>query len=200
MFLLAFALPILVVGLIVLFRMLVKRYSYWGVLVGLLFVGIVSFVLSLLQNAILWRLFAYPFLMFLGYAMVVWMDQDNGLLDEKPKLKFVVYLSGGVIAILFSLLLIIINVNILRNGGFYLSMEKEWEAKQTGGIIEDVKEVSLVNKGYPDNDNHYSRGTVVIVEGQRFYMMTSGNLKIGDRVIVKYLPKSKYVLEIEKSD
>jgi len=200
MFSISFALPILIVGIIVLFRILIKQYSYLGFLAGLLCVGVVSFALSLLQNTVLRRLFAYSALLFIGFAMVVWMDQDNGLLDEKPKLKIAAYLSGGIIAILFSLLLIISNINILKNGGFYLSIEKEWEAERVEGVIENTEKASLVNKGYPDSEGHYSLGEFMIIKGQRFYLMTSGNLKVGDSVIVTYLPKSKYVLEIEKSN
>ena len=38
----------------------------------------------------------------------------------------------------------------------------------------------------------------IYIEGQEYYIMCIGDIKIGDKVEVEYLPKSKVILSINK--
>ena len=55
-------------------------------------------------------------------------------------------------------------------------------------------------RGYPDIENNSGLGESLIINDKRYYVMTYGNYRIGDKVRVFFLPKSKYVLKIEKAN
>ena len=95
---------------------------------------------------------------------------------------------------------VIINIIPLVRGGIYLLFEKEDDAVSISGIVEEKGELDDYSGGiytrYGVNANR-GRGEFLVVNGRKYYMMTYGNVKIGDNVIMKVLPKSGFVLSLD---
>jgi len=199
-FLIAILFPMFVVGVKILLKVLIRKRSVLGLIIGLISVGVVSYILMMLENTVLYRLFSFFIILFVGVLIVDWMENDNGLLDEKPRLRFAYGLFRGMVLIILSLVIIFSSVHILRNGSVFLPLEKELEAECVGGVIEKTEEMSFLKRGYPDIENNSGLGESLIINDKRYYVMTYGNYRIGDKVRVFFLPKSKYVLKIEKAN
>ncbi len=103
------------------------------------------------------------------------------------------------ILLLVCFLLICINAIILLRGGIYLLFEKEADAVEISGVIEHTVEIDGITGGKYGVKNNYGRGEALIIDGKKYYLTTYGDLKVGDRVVMLVLPKSKFVLEIKKA-
>ena len=57
-------------------------------------------------------------------------------------------------------------------------------------------------KAYGNNKYVYNNKAVfaqyIIIDGEKFYIMYTGDLEIGDEVTFEYLPKSRIILNIYK--
>ena len=96
------------------------------------------------------------------------------------------------------LFLVFINgINLFR-GGFFLLIEKEDDAVEISGVIEKTIEIDALTGSKYGTENNYGRGEGLLINGEKYYLTTYGNLKPGDKIIAKVLPKSRFVLEIEK--
>lgn len=102
------------------------------------------------------------------------------------------------IAIVLLIFLTAVNLINLSRGGMYLLFEKETDIIEVSGVIEDTIEIDAWTGCKYGTENNHGRGEALIVNGEKYYLTTYGDLKVGDKVILKVLPRSKFVLEIQK--
>ncbi len=81
--------------------------------------------------------------------------------------------------------------------GIFLLLEKESDVKTMTGKVENVYN-SHFTCAYYIYKGHKTHTKVVVVNGIKMYFMSIFNLRVGDIIEVKYLPKSKIVLEANK--
>ncbi len=83
---------------------------------------------------------------------------------------------------------------------FLINNQKN-DALKVTGIIEKIKELrnpfvynyKYVRREYETNN---CNAQLITISGKKYYFMIKGNLKIGDKVEITYLPKSTIVLEV----
>ena len=92
--------------------------------------------------------------------------------------------------------LLIVNLVYLFRGGIYLFTEKENDGIYVEGVIEETMEAGWLAGNKYDVEQNNGLGEIIILNGDKYYIMTYGNFKKGDYVCAKVLPKSKFVLEI----
>lgn len=97
--------------------------------------------------------------------------------------------------LLIGFFLISINVFRLARGGVYLFVEKENDAVELEGVIDDTFELSWFGYKYGVEQNN-GKGEGIIINETKYYLVTYGNIKKGDNVLIRVLPKSKIILEI----
>ena len=126
-------------------------------------------------------------------------------LSSRSSQKNFKYLGKKIILILFFLGMgiyeTIIYGRILLRGGMYLSEEKESDAVERIGVIEE----RLVNDsyvGYKYNTEYIRNGwgETVKIDGISYHIVTCGDFDVGDTVVISCLPKSKIILEINAYD
>ena len=100
-----------------------------------------------------------------------------------------------LLAIFFGLFSI--NAIHISRGGYYLLFEKETDQIQIDGIIENMLETDFYTGAKYDVENNKGSGEAIIVNGEKYYLMTYGNFKSGDHVLLSVLPQSHFVLKIE---
>lgn len=94
------------------------------------------------------------------------------------------------------LFLIVVNLIPLARGGVFLLIEKESDAEQIIGTIEDTIEIgSIGGAKYRVNQNH-GYGEAIVVDGKKYYLVNYGDFQIGDDVELEVLPRSRFVLQI----
>lgn len=80
--------------------------------------------------------------------------------------------------------------------GRHLITEKETDKINVIGEVDCIKETYGINKYVYKDENSFAY--YIYIEGQEYYIMYIGDIKIGDKVEVEYLPKSKVILSINK--
>ena len=105
-------------------------------------------------------------------------------------------ISGIAIALL--IFLTAVNLINLSRGGIYLLFEKETDIIEVSGVIEDTIEIDAWTGCKYGTENNHGRGEALIVNGKKYYLTTYGDLKVGDKVILKVLPRSKFVIEMQE--
>ena len=100
--------------------------------------------------------------------------------------------------LLICLFLISVNSINLFRGGIFLLIEKEEDAVEISGVIEKTIEIDALTGSKYETENNHGRGEALIIDGRKYYLTTYGDLKIGDEVTAKVLPKSGFVLEIRR--
>lgn len=84
------------------------------------------------------------------------------------------------------------NIPTLKNGGIAFLKEKNSEPLVCQGTIESITESSELLP------RHHGFGSDIIVEGVTYIAAEEGDFKVGDKVVVRYLENSKFVLEINR--
>ncbi len=86
----------------------------------------------------------------------------------------------------------------LISSGIYLISEKESDAIEIHGTIEEI--YGLDDLEFPRLKSEHGRGepngVCFVINDIKCKAITRGDFKVGDTVIIQYLPKSKYVLAI----
>ena len=101
-------------------------------------------------------------------------------------------------AFLMAIWLAVSPINVLVNGGIYLLTEKQDDAIQITGVVEATKTLDGY-KGFKytiDKKTYF--GAFVTVNGTKYHLMHCGDLQVGDSVTAVVLPKSKFILQINK--
>lgn len=111
-------------------------------------------------------------------------------------------LRDYIVLILFLLncsFLLGINVVSLSRGGIYLLFEKETDQIQIVGSVEEITTIDTLTGARYKVEGEYrnSPGDVIVVDKEKYYIVSCGETKVGDSVRLTVLPKSHYVLELE---
>lgn len=144
------------------------------------------------QDCIIPLLMMLFLLLWLGVSILSFIKEKklNGTVDC---LKLFVFLV--IFVSLFS-----INAIHISRGGFYLLFEKEINKIQVDGIIENVIENNFYTGAKYNVESNKGSGEAIIVNGEKYYLVTYGHFKPGDHVILSVLPKSHFVLSINYYD
>ena len=81
--------------------------------------------------------------------------------------------------------------------GVYLIYEKESEKIECAGEITEFKKVYGNNKYVYNGKSTFAY--YVFIDNEKYYIMHTSDLKVGDAVEFEYLPKSRVILSIEKA-
>ncbi len=103
-----------------------------------------------------------------------------------------------MLALTIFVFLITINSIHLSRGGIYLLFEDEQQSIQINGVIEQTYRIDSLTGSKYDVEQNHGRGEVIVVNGKKYYLMTFGDLVVGDNVIIDVLPKSGFVLKCKK--
>ena len=79
----------------------------------------------------------------------------------------------------------------------HLLYEKERDALTTYGTVESIIPVENSPR-YSTEEDGVVRAAFLIIDGEKYYFMTSKGLDQGDSIQLQYLPKSRMVLQWEK--
>ena len=104
--------------------------------------------------------------------------------------------------LLISGFFICIGTSRLMYGGIHLIYERESDAVVVHGQIESIEELDILafpslNCKYTEGNTH---GIQITINGIHYTAIEKGTLESGDSVVIKYLPKSRYILHIDKID
>ena len=131
--------------------------------------------------------FAIIFIIIGTYAIFVTAkDPRSNLMDVFGKIFFTAV----------SVFIAIHGIVPLAQHGIHLVREKEGDKIECSGIVTDIKEMSQMLKY--SFDGHTSFGSDIFIDEERYYVMYTGSLQIGDKVLFEYLPKSKIILSLEE--
>lgn len=112
------------------------------------------------------------------------------------------WLKANLSELLFLLIpLIILTLNIVNisRGGIFLLSEKEKDAVNVTGVIERTIEIDSLTGSKYGVENNRGFGEIIVVDGKKYKLMTYGDLREGDFVKMEVLPRSGYVLRIDKA-
>ena len=79
-----------------------------------------------------------------------------------------------------------------KNGGIAFLKEKNSEPLVWQGTIESITESSELLPV------HHGFGSDIVIDGVTYIAAEEGDFKVGDKVVVRYLENSKFVLEINR--
>lgn len=107
---------------------------------------------------------------------------------------------GLLVFIIMMLFLISVNIPPLARGGYCLFFEKEKDAVEIVGVIEETFELPWFGGSKYDVEQNQGNGEGIVINGIKYYLVTYGDYEKGDFVSIKVLPKSKLVLEMSDAD
>lgn len=81
---------------------------------------------------------------------------------------------------------------------YSLAKEKEVDSISTQGVIQDITKMPFPDKYYHPINRKVVWSQYIVINNIKYYCMTADYVEIGMTVEIKYLPTSKYVLEIER--
>ena len=114
----------------------------------------------------------------------------------QPNKKYIAFIAF----ISTSLFLMIINLFPLFRGGIYLLYEKETDQIQVSGKIEDMIEIDFLTGAKYRTENNNGNGEIIVVNSKKYYLTTYGDFDVGDYVILHVLPRSRFVLKLERAN
>lgn len=114
----------------------------------------------------------------------------RGLLSGMRKLVLLTILNS-----ISSLVLLYLGVS---GSNFHMLHDNENHVHTLSGVIEDINVKGPNPKYLFENDNVHGR--TIVIDNNRFHVMTVGDFQIGDRVIITFLPNSKVVMTIHTSN
>lgn len=105
----------------------------------------------------------------------------------------------GVILFVLLILLGVLLVSSLFQGGIHLIYERADDAVTVSGTIEEIHKRSALSGTRYTSHGETSSGYDYTVNGVTCTGMALGTLEVGDEVTVTYMPKSGFVLAIEET-
>lgn len=112
---------------------------------------------------------------------------------SKPKKR----IPGFVFCLFVVCAVAFCELRFLCGGGWWLLTEKEHDAVSTSGMIEAINEPSEDIPGFKINHNY---GADIVIDGERYFAVTSGEFEVGDYITISYLPSSRFVLKIDYAE
>lgn len=112
------------------------------------------------------------------------------IIHIKTKFKIANVLLSIIIATFF---LLISSFSLSRS--YKLPMEKDIDSMTIQSVVQDVTNMPFAEKYFVNNKTSYSK--YIKIDGVKYYCMNADNIKPGMTVDIKYLPSSKFILEME---
>lgn len=103
----------------------------------------------------------------------------------------------AIIVMIFCVFLLSVNIAPLTSGGIHLISEKETDAVYTQGIIQSIEQLNQYSSPKYQTDYGTTFGAKVNIDGDIYNIITVEEFTVGDNVKIKYLPKSKFILEMQ---
>ena len=104
--------------------------------------------------------------------------------------------TRGLIIFVLLIVIAVILVNSLFQGGIHLIYERPKAAVTVEGTLESIEKVSPLSGARYMVEGESSFGYTYTIDGVECTGMAVGDLKVGDEVAATYLPKSGFVLSI----
>ena len=76
----------------------------------------------------------------------------------------------------------------------YLLNEKETDKISCSGEVHSFEKTYGLNKYTYNGENSFAY--YISIDGEKYYIMHTGDIEVGDEVEFEYLPKSKIILSI----
>lgn len=112
-----------------------------------------------------------------------------------------------IISVVLSVILVLsfcsMNMGHLYNGGIHLYGENEDTAIETLGTIENIEYMNCFefpSKLESEFKTDEINGVRITIDGVQYRAIAKGSLEIGDDVMLVFLPYSRYILAIYKTD
>ena len=121
---------------------------------------------------------------------IILLIKNNGFI------KFDKRIMNYFISIIIFVFLFSIGFGPFKHG-IHLITEKETDKISVIGEVDCIKKTYGINK-YSYNNDVNSFAHHISIDGEVYYIMYIGDIKIGDKVEVEYLPKSKVILSINE--
>lgn len=104
----------------------------------------------------------------------------------------------GITSLVLVLFLLVVGSGPLFIGGFHLIYEREDDAEVYQGTIEKIEEYPTIIANSSKYTTEYGTtfGNRLTIDGQIYNIVTSGEFEVGDEVFIRFLPNSRYILEI----
>ncbi len=134
--------------------------------------------------------FIIPLLLLI--ALVIYMGLDIFMLLKKSDIKSRSYY---IFSILVSVLVIVVLTTHLYHG-FHLIVEKESDADVISGEITDIQLIYNSPRYYLNGEACHA--VWLCIGDQRYYILDTDDISIGDKVQLTYLPRSRFVIEYYK--
>ena len=103
----------------------------------------------------------------------------------------------AIIVMILCVFLLFVNISPLTSGGIHLINEKETDAVYTKGIIQSIEQLNQYSSPKYQTDYGTTFGARVNIDGDIYNIITVEEFAVGDNVKIKYLPKSKFILEMQ---
>lgn len=131
---------------------------------------------------------AIIFLFFAGWAMVGFCKRycSNKKITAKDIYIFLVCLSMWAV--------IILDFQTVFRGGIHLLAENEADAISTSGCIAKITEPTKRLPVFRADGEH---GADILIGDDVYIAITAKGLDVGDYVVIRYLPRSRFILEIQ---
>lgn len=130
-----------------------------------------------------------------------------GTLMVIRKHNITMFTKERIISIVLSVILVLffcsMNISHLYNGGIYLYKENETSKIEALGIIENIEymnQFQFPSKLASEYKTDEVNGVCFTIDGTQYYAIAKGELDVGDDVVVVFLPQSRYILSIHKTD
>ena len=94
---------------------------------------------------------------------------------------------------------LLINSSATLKHGVHLLYEKESAKVEGVGEVTDFETFFNGVQSYQYNGKTV-QACYVLIDGEKYYIMYKGDLKVGDEVQFEYLPKSRVILSIQEVD
>ena len=90
----------------------------------------------------------------------------------------------------------------VQNGALDMFVQNETSQEYSQGVIQNIIKMNehqfpAVGKNYDEYYCDNLNGYIFIIDGEKYYGIAIGELDVGDRVEISYLPKNHYLLTIE---
>lgn len=131
-------------------------------------------------------------------VVLVIMVLDILSLTNVIPIKTMPTVADMVFHILVIILIPLVSITALFKS-YSMAKEKEADAVKTQGVISDIiKPREIGRAGKYRLNGRFVQAKYIVIGDIKYYCMCADGLEIGMSVEIKYLPTSKYVLEIER--
>ena len=143
-----------------------------------------------------YRLFIIPIIMLVIVAGIIVVDvlSLTNVISYQTLPSVTSVVMHCLIVILFPSVSIL---SISRN--YIMAKEKEADAVTAQGVVQDIIKAKEIGRAVKNRLNgKLVSAKYIVIDNIKYYCFCADFIDIGDKVAIKYLPLSKYILEMVK--